>query len=77
MSFAVAVMLPLSFVMLVLGLIGTARTEFGTDLIPAFMGMVFLLSAMTLRLEGQLKAFRELQKRSEQRVTLLERKIFD
>jgi hypothetical protein len=76
MSFSVSVMLLLSFVMLVLGLVATARTELGADLVPAFMGTVFLLSALVMRLEAQLKAFRELQKRSEHRVTRLERKIF-
>ena len=76
MSFSVSVMLPLSFVMLVLGLIAAAKTEFGADLIPAFMGTVFLLSALVMRLEAQLRAFRELQKRSEHRVARLERKIF-
>jgi hypothetical protein len=76
MSFTVSVMLLASFAMLVLGLIGTARTEFGADLIPAFMGTVSLLSALVMRLETQLRAFRELQKRSEHRVTRLERTIF-
>ena len=76
MSFSVAGMLLVSFLMLVLGLIAIARTDYGTDLIPAFMGTVFLLSALVMRLDGQLKAFRELQKRSEQRVMRLEREIF-
>ena len=76
MSFSVSVMLLLSFGMLVLGLVATAKTELGADLIPAFMGTVFLLSALVMRLEAQLRAFRELQKRSEHRVTRLERKIF-
>ena len=76
MSFALGAMLLLSFVTLVLGLIAIAGNESGSDIVPAFMGAVFLISALNMRLDGQLRAFRELQRRSDERVTRLERHVY-
>jgi len=71
-----AVMMILALLMVVMGLISIARSELGGELLPAFLGTLMLLLAMILRLEWQLKAYRELLQRSEERITRLEKKTF-
>lgn len=71
-----AAMMILACLMLIMGLIATARTELGTDLLPALLGTLILLSALVMRLEWQLRAISELLKRSEQRALELEKRTF-
>ena len=43
--------------------------------VPALLGTVFLLSAMVMRLEAQLRAIRELQRHTDQRISVLEKAL--
>jgi hypothetical protein len=69
-------MILLALLLVIVGLISTAKSELGGELFPAFLGTLSLLLAINSRLEWQLKAYRGLLKLSEQRITRLEKRTF-